>query len=283
MLALACSSLTAVPHASESIIMPPEYPVRKDFYTVDIIVSDSSRLTYGERYRLAALLPDSLSCGDVERLLLFVEKTDSLSLIGAPQLIALKNEALNALGSQEHLPEQLAPTLASIYRNSSQNSLLRDYAIQHMIANYDRVNPEGKMMISELLLNATNKPEGTIGGTAILGLMRLSQRYPAVFSEAEIVKCSRIMTINSETPLASRITAIQVYGSLRPEEFAGWLGQEFDILPSDLLRVSSLGVLGLHGSKSARSIVQKATGSPTDFIASAAATAQNRLSKRGQW
>jgi hypothetical protein len=169
---------------------------------------------------------------------------------------ALKNRLLDALCALMPPPSALGDTLARMYRDSKQDEVIRDYAVQHLVAYYEQLEivhqdePEAKRQIRELLWEALHETGNSIAGTALLGLKRLSDGREE-FDRREISDAALRMANDAGTGELARITAFQVCGQLGLSDVGPVLLQTALNGDSIPLRISAIGALGVLGDSQA--------------------------------
>ena len=110
----------------------------------------------------------------------FLLKPDGLDRTQLGQV--RKNELMDALCALSPPPADLGAVLATIYRNSQQHEVTRDYAVQHLAAYYEQVSQQLKsgallQTVQDFLWEATGETGTSIGG--ILAAMAASWFQPS--------------------------------------------------------------------------------------------------------
>ena len=127
----------------------------------------------------------------------------------------LKNDILNALREQQTPPAGFTQLLIGRYRDSGQDLVMRDYAIQHLVLWYDHGAPNAAERADiRALLTESAAASGPVAGTALLGCHRLSQNDPA-FETGAIDQLALQLAKSAGTDNATRLTAIQVCAERR--------------------------------------------------------------------
>ena len=130
--------------------------------------------------------------------------------------LALKNVVM------DHLCASDAPgvrtLLADIFRDSGQNPVIRDYALQHLIEYAQLQTESGNRRgefneITEILWEAVTETQNSIAGTALLGLSRLSETRPEI-DRGEVADTAWQLAAEDNTGDLARTTAIQVCASM---------------------------------------------------------------------
>jgi hypothetical protein len=176
----------------------------------------------------------------------------------------IKNDLLDALCGQTQTPKDLGNLLGDLYHDQSQNVVIRDYAIQHVAALYERLDdsswaePEIKTQRGELqnlLWQAVDETDSSIGGTALLALSRLSERHGEI-DEPRIETEALAMAQDTSTGELSRMTAFQVCGRAHLQAAIPLLVDEAKSESDVSLRISAIGSLGLVGQRSEVALLQ---------------------------
>jgi hypothetical protein len=167
----------------------------------------------GRRERLNAVqgLGASLTRAEITALYQFLKSPPGPREKDLPCLYALKNDILNALHNQAPPPRDLVDTLIAIYRDPAQDSVIRDYAIQHLAACCEdraAVNPAATWRITEVVSEAAHQ-NSSIAGTALLAL-HLLPASDAALSQREIDQIAIHLTCDSQAQTSARVTAIQI-------------------------------------------------------------------------
>ena len=148
----------------------------------------------------------------------------------APSVASLKNQVMDKLLEQKTLPADYGAEMIGLYRNRANDELLRNFAVQHLDlyasakavrGGYDGASDEA-LKIRSALDAASRETDSSIGGTALLGLERLS-RLDAQVDRAAIATRAAACAANATADLQSRIAAVQVCGEMRIRSSAATL------------------------------------------------------------
>lgn len=232
---------------------------------------------------LDALGPD-LDAGQIGRLCGFLLDRARVPNVLDGQLRALKNDVMGLLLGQAHPAQEFADTLASLIADRGCDPVLRDYAVQH-IASWCETRREGRegSRLMGILWAALDEKDGTIAGTALLGLGRM--RACGLLAEAD---CERLKTEvarlcgDGESSPASLSSALQVaadldLGEIGPRALA-LAGDEATGRP---LRCSAIAALGRIGGAGSESVLKRIAGGPDVRLSEAAREALSRMKKPG--
>jgi hypothetical protein len=169
------------------------------------------RADMGQRLEATHALGRGLSREETTLLCQFLKSPADACETDLPGLRGLKNEILNVLRRQRPPPAGLTETLLGIYRDPAQDSVIRDYAIQHLVVWYQQGPPEAASAAGRIraALFEAAAESGSIAGTALLSLHLLAAEDPTLPQE-DINRLALCMVCSTETQVAARITAIQV-------------------------------------------------------------------------
>jgi len=143
---------------------------------------------------------------------------------------SLKNQVMDKLLEQQSLPADYGAEMIGLYRNRANDELLRNFAVQHLElyagalavrGGYDAASDEASRIRSAMDA-ASRETDSSIGGTAMLGLERLS-RLDAQVDRAAIATRAAACAANASSDLQSRIAAVQVCGEMRIQASAATL------------------------------------------------------------
>jgi len=168
----------------------------------------------------------------------------------------LKNDLMDALVGQKTPGRALVELFNGIYQDKSQNSVIRDYALQHLALLSERL--DGPMIwesglvqsqqksIQDILWKSAEARESSIAGTALLGLTRISETHP----EVDRNRLGQAAVAMTEVGIdeAARVTAFQVCARLHVETALPLTVKAAQNDSSSIVRMSAIGALGLIGS-----------------------------------
>ena len=140
----------------------------------------------------------------------------------APAVASLKNQVMEKLLEQQTLPADYGTEMIGLYRNRANDMLLRNFAVQHLERYVDALAIRGgydatsgdAAKIRLAMDSASRETESSIGGTALLGLERLSQLDPSIDRSA-IATRAATCAANASTHLQTRIAAVQLCGEMQ--------------------------------------------------------------------
>lgn len=204
----------------------------------------------GVAERLAAVhgLGRNLTPEEIATLSAFLKALPGPQEENLPALRLLKNDIVNVLRDQTAPPKGFTDTLIEVYRNSVQDNVIRDYAIQHLVAWAGQGladAPDAQLKVRAVLREATHG-SSSIAGTALLGLHRLSASGAA---SADQVISSQALALarTPDTSPATRITALQVCAERGVSEALPTIESLVRAQDNIALRLSAIAALGRLG------------------------------------
>ena len=228
-------------------------------------------------------LTRNLSATDIATLYVYLESPSICSQDEMPILYAVRNDILNVLRNQSTAPAGLTDRLIAIYDNTTADYVLRDYAVQHLVAWYEQGaadSADSKQKIQNLLKRAASASD-SIAGTALLGMHRLSAR-DANFSKEEIDHLALTQARNSTMSVPSRITAIQVCAERGLKDVV----PAIELLPKEAgsfpLRLSAIAALGQLGAEQDSTALRQIEAEQGDDLGAALRTALRRIEQKEQ-
>ena len=211
---------TAVKQASVAMVPPP---VREE---VDATAKPKT-LPRGDDYKAmlgqVSALGENLSEKQIVDLYGFLRTPlRDFKDMDAPTVASLKNQVMDKLLEQQTLPADYGAEMIGLYRNRANDMLLRNFAVQHLDryasalairGGYDATSGDA-VKIRSTMDAASRETESSIGGTALLGLERLSQLDPKI-DRAAIATRAASCAANASTHLQTRIAAVQLCGEMQ--------------------------------------------------------------------
>lgn len=201
----------------------------------------------------------------------------------------LKNDLMGALVYQQTPPAALPDLFEQIWRDKSQNEVIRDYAVQHLSVLYERLEEPagwsleqlsaGREAILRVLWEAARSSESSIAGTALLGLTRLSTSGAAI-NRKELAGLAARLAGDAQTQEAARISAIQVCCRLQATEALPLLVEAASWKSSSSVRLSAIGGLGLMGVREQVPLLEEVVREGDPRLQPAATLALNRIRER---
>ena len=206
--------------------------------------------------------------------------------------LVLKNELLDRLCQVEPPPLGLRDLLTQIYRDPTQNIVLRDYAVQHLSAFFrqmaDASGVEARTRNDELnqaqhvLWAAVNDTGSSISGTAMLGLCQLSQEGWPGLDRDKIGNTALKLAGDSNAGELTRITAFQVCARLRVKDALGVVLGAAEQGETEPVRISAIGALGALAGTDQMPFLKGVLQGTDERLKSAARGALNQIEQRLQ-
>ena len=210
--------------------------------------------------RLTAIHEAVTHLSDADRQALYTFLLQRSPLDGDQHNHVLKNMLMDGLCALNPPPTGLGDMLAQLYQDKSQNVVLRDYAVQHMIAFYEQMEKtpdDGKpakqgelSQVRDVLWEALTETDSSIAGSALLGLEHLSGEQ-SEFDRNRIAKAALQLAGDNNTGELARITAFQVCAQTGLQDAVPLLEQAAQQGQSIPLRISAIGALGTMGNAQA--------------------------------
>lgn len=214
-----------------------------------------ARTDFQQRERAIRLLGGRLDDTDREALYTFLRQHNSEDDGQLGQV--LKNELLDALCRMQPPPSGLRELLTQMYQDQSQNIVVRDYAVQHLAAFYrqmaaatdvDSQTQYGDLrQTQQILWQALNDTDGSIAGTALLGLSQLVQQGWPGFDAGKIGEAALKLAGDGSAGELTRITAFQVCANLGVKDalsLAWGMAQQAETKSEQISAIAALGALG---------------------------------------
>jgi hypothetical protein len=241
-----------------------------------IVGSDEAEVD--DRLTAVDTLGADLNCHEIAVLCVFLKQPLNPQAKRLRSLHALKNNILNVLREQTAPPPGLTGLMVEMYHDRAQDPVMRDYAIQHLGAWYNRddaVSPKERERIRAVLAEAVRELNST-AGTALLGMHRLSADDEAF--DATQIDCVALSLVQSaDTDTAARLTAIQVCAERGLKEAlptVETLAQTSDCIPMQLSAIAAAARLG--GSQQAK-VLRSIGPTPNEEVNAALQVALRQL------
>lgn len=225
---------------------------------------------YLDRLSAAALVATTnLTSTDQEALYDFLLKRSPLDEDQRGHV--LKNELLNGLCETKPPPVGLGGVLERMYRDPNQHIVVRDYAVQHLVALYEGIERASEndrlaraseaARVRELFWEALSETDNSIAGTALLGLAHLSGNRRE-FDRDRLAAAAVDLAREESTGELTRITALQVSAQLGVREMIPVLMQIAQESQSISLRISAIGALGTLRATESLDLLNTILGGP---------------------
>lgn len=130
------------------------------------------------------------------------------------QLHSQKNDVMEHLCSMNPPPDGLTDVLVALARDESQDSVTRDYALQHLTLSwFARERADGRDKVLSLVRDLLSSCDGGIAGTALLSMNRLARRHGS-FERKEVQSAALAIAADEQATDPSRLTALQLCHSM---------------------------------------------------------------------
>lgn len=280
----AAPATQAVEKATASIAKTTPDPAKKpDPRKPDY--SQKSR-NYVAKLREIDGLGENLPPEQIQSLYVFMDTSAKEQNMDADALCSVKNQALDKLLRQAQLPAGLGDRIVGMATNDKNDTLWRDYCVQHYSAYYDRRWPDGgasddgeRKRFRELYWESVGLAEGKVAGSALLSLERLSEKR-AEFPKAEVAEKAWEVASSAKTTPACRVTAIQVAARLGSTNALARARVWAESGDNIALRLSCISSVGQAGDKSDLQILEKLKAAKDPLVKKAAETAAKALQAR---
>jgi len=283
---------------------PIEKSVRRDFQTAEVATSfegaDLSAMGHRLRYERGGL--QSWYSSLWPRLVTSKPGRDAVleayayldsnfyqqSELDLLKLNGLKNDLLDKLMQLNPMPSDLGTRLLAMYLDARQDAVWRDYCIQHFAPYYQARWPDAARAADDgeasrfraVLRQAANDPEGTMAGSALIGLEVLS-RPPAAFDRNEVGTLALNMAVDKSRPMNIRATAIQICGLMGKKEVLSTARSLIEETQNVSCLIPAIGAIGSLGSANDASLLKSlAASSVSPYVRHAAQSAFQRLSTK---
>lgn len=215
-----------------------------------VLTQDIGRedLNYEERLLRVRSLPTSLAAAEIGVLL------DLLADPAAPKGLrpalshALENEILNKLGAQEQFPAPLIPLLLQMAQDPRQSSVMRDYALQHLHAIWNRASEAERQEIDLFFHSMLDETGESLAGTALVALRDSAGQDPQ--KRREVGRKALALARDEQNGELTRISALNVCARFRVEEaqpLALALAREAPTMSIRIAAIAALGDLPMNG------------------------------------
>lgn len=237
-------------------------------------------LAYRERLAALRSFPSEISPADRNALVAFLRRAGPQD--ESPWGASLKNEIMNQL-CQWDAPG-LHELFTAIYEDKNQSNVIRDYAVQHLIEYYrlrietgDRELQNSELkQVARVLWQAVMETDSSIGGTALMGLSRLSDKAPE-FDRERVAAMANQLAGDSGTGPFARTAAVQVCARMNVTDALPAIWQTAQSDGSVALRTSAIAALGIMDQTNAVPWLSDVADSGEDYLKPAATQALRQI------
>ena len=217
-------------------------------FVSDIVNPVSGDIVY--RLHATYALPTDLRNCDVLSLCSFLRSLPSPLEKNFTGLQFLKNDLIDVLECREAMPPAFTDALVEMFRNTSQDQVTRDYAIQHLTTWYERIGkkrPQEAQVIRSTLEAAINETN-SVAGTALLGMHRLSKN-DSRFNPALVDETAAFFAASPHRDAPTRISSIQVCAERQLKSVIPIVKELSQTSTNVALRISAISALGQLGDR----------------------------------
>jgi len=192
----------------------------------------------------------------------------------------IKNDLLDVLCLEDPLPNGLRELMTDMFEDRGQNVVIRDYALQHLIAIHDRPGngPGGTGALEQILWGALTETDSSIAGTALIGLQRLS--IGRADFDRERLSSTALGLIRDDAAELTQVTALQVCAALGLTDslpVATALAASSRSVP---VRISAIGAVGTLGTDAELGLINSILAGNDDRVRPAAMLAATKIRQR---
>jgi hypothetical protein len=249
--------------------------------------------SFATRFKALHSLGKELSRAEIEALYAFLRSNSVRpgALIGGEHV--LKNDVLNLLLNQVTPPADLLPMLRQLYHDQSQDSVTRDYALQHVVSFCVKIGQSAPAQsgdtnvpslpvvadTQQVLWEALTETDSSIAGTALLGLHRLSAAHAEI--DPNRVSATALKLIQDPTTgELSLITAVQVCAQREIKEALPLVRNLAKGAPSLPLQISAIAAVGDLGGAAEQAFLEGLRAEGNKHLQPAVQSALRRLRQR---
>lgn len=241
----------------------------------------------------------NVSRPEVEEIYAFLESKGVPTGMTPMMLHALKNDLLNRLRDLPEPPSDLTQEIIRLYRDPSQDTVIRIYAVQHLGLWYDQITPHQRTLrvhgagpapetirppeeaaeIRKALRAALGERREGVAGTALLAQYYLLPAHPEL-DEKAIAKVALEMARDEDCDPLSRTSALQVCGGLglrQARSLAVRLALQAPTVP---LQTAAIAALGDLGGENERALLARLAEAGSPRLRPACESAVKRIDKR---
>jgi len=240
------------------------------------ICEDSEGFNYEARFRLIRTLGNTVSMGDMEYYLNFLERPFEAGSLRKGEFNTLKNDLADKLLMQRMHPRGIVDCFLRMVDRKALGVVWRDYVLQKLPDLYEHAEKDDRFQILEKLWVATASKEQTFSGTALLGLCRIGGIHSGTVDLNCLSERALAIVKEAKFPDQNKITALQILADFRRRETLGLARSLLNADSSVMLRVSAIGVLGRIGQSNDKDILF-AYSKSSDFRLRRAAQAALKL------
>lgn len=189
----------------------------------------------------------------------------------------LVNEIMKKLRQQQDHAPEFGDVLSAVYRDRNQDSVVRDYALQHL-GEWCLLN-DWDVQWESVFLEALSESDASIAGTSLVALDKLDVEWPEL-SPAMVEDAALVLASDESANKGSRAVALAVCGArgiTNALPVARKSAQEVSIP----LRLASIAYVGSYGQVEDQAWLVEITADAPAVIVASAKAAIERIAVRG--
>lgn len=245
---------------------------------VDSVTADGPNITLSERLDALYALSPKISIEQSQRLFTFLRSTKIPQGLETQHVWALKNDLLNTLREQNEPSPEYEQVLRDILNNPAQDSVMRDYALQHARPWYPL--SANKAHVLALLWGSARGKDGSLPGTAMLSLFGIWQEYPSDVSPVELGALALQVAKDETSHIDARISCLQICGKIGYEPALSYAIQTAQKGKVTQFRMSAIATIGDIGDKKQTPLLNKLAKDSDPGLVKSATAAIKRIGKR---
>lgn len=248
-------------HFMKSVLLAVLFPITilglyaQSIYQIDVIAGQEPA-NYEQRFQAVKDLTNGELILKKEDYIAFLADKALEDSLSAAELYAIKNNLIDRMLRISELRSALIPTFAQTLADREYSYIWRDYMTQKVPRIYKDISSQNtKLELLDELWQNLNEPKGTLAGTTLICLMRLSQESNQVSKRLVSNKALQILYSN-HYGTGNRMTAISVASALGGPEM-GIAARK--ILESDepiLIKLGALQALAKHDGKNSQDLIE---------------------------
>ena len=232
--------------SDKTIMYGPETHQSRDTFLLNVIVGNiPQQKDYYPRAKAIQLLSRNLTEDDCRIIYLFLHQKKTKHALKPIEFNSLKNDLVIVLMRQNKRPENLVAELVTMYYDTENDEIWRDYCVQFMGRFYPMATLQEKKLLSDTLQEALLNKTGGIAGTAMIAL---NSNYDDIGINKNILKENAFRISNDQKyPNYIRVTAIQVSAELGDIRVLEVIRREIAYSKNIQLKMSAIAALGKLG------------------------------------
>jgi len=258
----------------------PEQAIRD---LVQLLAGTQGDGSISTRRKALETLPVDLSASEYRHILEYVLLAEQPDEVYYRAWHAFFNDTLNALIIDQTVPLTVLPAdLAVILNDEGRHRVIRDYALQHLLAFAEyRSGDEERLRLLEEVWQALDSTRDSFRGTYLVAVSYRAGESGWPSKEA-VARQALAVASADEAHVLSRISALQVCGKLGREEALS-LAQEIagDTGAHMTLRTSAIATIGDLGTKIEQGFLTELAGRSPRRLQIAISAAIERIKAKG--